>query len=382
MNKSTFRLYLLCACGAVAFFCLLQNLGLVLGWLSKLLAILRPFIVGGILAFILNIPLARIRPLFAKGWFEKHSAAANALSIAAVYLLALGLVAGIVLFVVPPFVESIGTFSANLESYHQNILSAVNRFSAKVDPDLWADLGITQKLEELYHSLPDLLEKLGSGLVGGVVTAITGLVGGVADAFLGLLVSVYILADKKRMKVQGARIIKALLPAKFSANMLQVLTMTSRTFSAFFSGQITEAFILGLLCFLGMSILGFAYASMISVIIGITNMIPIVGPIFGTIPCALLILLAEGNLLRTVGFVAFVIILQQLEANIIYPRVVGTQVGLPSIWVLAAVVVGGGLFGVAGMIIGIPALAVARKLLNREVERREATQTLAPNKTE
>jgi len=312
MNKSTFRLYLLCACGAVAFFCLLQNLGLVLGWLGKLLAILRPFIVGGILAFILNIPLARIRPLFAKGWFEKHSAAANALSIAAVYLLALGLVAGIVLFVVPPFVESIGTFSANLESYHQNILSAVNRFSAKVDPDLWADLGITQKLEELYHSLPDLLEKLGSGLVGGVVTAITGLVGGVADAFLGLLVSVYILADKKRMKVQGARIIKALLPAKFSANMLQVLTMTSRTFSAFFSGQITEAFILGLLCFLGMSILGFAYAPMISVIIGITNMIPIVGPIFGTIPCALLILLAEGNLLRTVGFVAFVIILQQL----------------------------------------------------------------------
>jgi len=382
MNKSTFRLYLLCACGAVAFFCLLQNLGLVLGWLGKLLAILRPFIVGGILAFILNIPLARIRPLFAKGWFEKHSAAANALSIAAVYLLALGLVAGIVLFVVPPFVESIGTFSANLESYHQNILSAVNRFSAKVDPDLWADLGITQKLEELYHSLPDLLEKLGSGLVGGVVTAITGLVGGVADAFLGLLVSVYILADKKRMKVQGARIIKALLPAKFSANMLQVLTMTSRTFSAFFSGQITEAFILGLLCFLGMSILGFAYAPMISVIIGITNMIPIVGPIFGTIPCALLILLAEGNLLRTVGFVAFVIILQQLEANIIYPRVVGTQVGLPSIWVLAAVVVGGGLFGVAGMILGIPALAVARKLLNREVERREATQTLAPNKTE
>ena len=371
MNKSTFRLYLLCACGAVAFFCLLQNLGLVLGWLGKLLAILRPFIVGGILAFILNIPLARIRPLFAKGWFEKHSAAANALSIAAVYLLALGLVAGIVLFVVPPFVESIGTFSANLESYHQNILSAVNRFSAKVDPDLWADLGITQKLEELYHSLPDLLEKLGSGLVGGVVTAITGLVGGVADAFLGLLVSVYILADKKRMKVQGARIIKALLPAKFSANMLQVLTMTSRTFSAFFSGQITEAFILGLLCFLGMSILGFAYAPMISVIIGITNMIPIVGPIFGTIPCALLILLAEGNLLRTVGFVAFVIILQQLEANIIYPRVVGTQVGLPSIWVLAAVVVGGGLFGVAGMIIGIPALAVARKLLDREVQRRE-----------
>jgi predicted PurR-regulated permease PerM len=107
-----------------------------------------------------------------------------------------------------------------------------------------------------------------------------------------------------------------------------------------------------------------------------------VGPIFGTIPCALLILLAEGNLLRTVGFVAFIIILQQLEANIIYPRVVGTQVGLSSIWVLAAVVIGGGLFGIAGMIIGIPALAVARKLLDREVQRREAALDSCQSKTE
>ncbi|MBQ8917691.1 MAG: AI-2E family transporter, partial [Oscillospiraceae bacterium] len=147
--------------------------------------------------------------------------------------------------------------------------------------------------------------------------------------------------------------------------------LSSRTFSAFFSGQILEALILGVLCFVGMSIFSFSYAPMISVIIGITNMIPIVGPLLGTIPCALLILLAEGNLLRTVWFVVFIIVLQQLEANIIYPRVVGTQVGLPSFWVLSAVVVGGGLFGVAGMIIGIPLLAVVRKLLLEEVERRE-----------
>jgi len=382
MNKTTFRLYLLCACGAVAFFCLLQNLGIVFGWLGKLLSILSPFWVGGILAFVLNIPLARIRTLLSKGWFEKHSGAANVISILLVYLLAFGLVIGIVLFIVPPFVESIRTFAANLEGYYQNALAALGQISAKVDPEIWAKLGIDQKLNELYQNLPALLEKLGTGLVGGVVGAVSGLVGGVADAFLGLLVSIYILADKGRMKEHGSRIIKSLLPEKISSALLQVLKMTSRTFSAFFSGQITEAFILGILCFIGMSIFRFPYAPMVSVIIGITNMIPIVGPIFGTIPCAVLVLLAEGNLLRTLAFVAFVIILQQLEANIIYPRVVGTQVGLPSIWVLAAVVVGGRLFGIAGMIIGIPAVAVARKLLNEEVDRREAAAASAEKPTE
>ncbi len=382
MNKTTFRLYLLCACGAVAFFCLLQNLGTVFGWMGTLLGVLRPFIVGGILAFILNIPLARIRPLFSKGWFEKHPGAANALSILAVYLLAFALITGIVLFIIPPFVQSIRTFAANLEGYYQNVLAAVNQFSAKVEPEIWAKLGITQRLADLYKNLPALLEKLGSGLVGGVVGAVTGLVGGVVDTFMGFLVSLYILADKNRMKLQGSRVIKAMLPENISSALLRVLKMTSRTFSAFFSGQITEAFILGALCFLGMSILGFSYAPMISVIIGITNLIPIVGPIVGTIPCALLILLAEGNLLHTVGFVAFVIILQQLEANLIYPRVVGTQVGLPAFWVLAAVVVGGGLFGVAGMIVGIPALAVARRLLHEEVDRREQKNTAQPTKAQ
>jgi len=381
MTKKNFHLYLLCACGAVAFFCLLQNLGTLLGWAKAFLLILRPFVVGGVLAFVLNILLARIRPLFARGWFAAHPGAANALSILAVYLIAFGAVAAIVLFVVPPFVQSISTFSENLEGYYHNALAVADRFAANLDPDLWQRLGLTQKLNELYQDAPALLEKLGGFLVGGVFGALSGLVGGVVDAFMGLLVSVYILADKANMKKQGSRIISALLPQKAAASLLRVLRLCSKTFSAFFSGQLTEALILGGLCFLGMTLLGFPYAPMIGVIIGVTNLIPIVGPIVGTVPCALLVLLAEGSLLRTVAFVAFVIILQQLEGNLIYPRVVGTQVGLPAFWVLFAVVVGGGLFGVLGMIVGIPALAVARRLLQEEVARREAAKA-PPSPTE
>lgn len=371
MNKSNFRLYLLCGCAVVAFYCLLQNLEMFAGWAGFLLSVLRPFVVGGVLAFILNILLARIRPLFTNGWFEKHPGAANALSLLLTYVIFFAAITGIVLFIIPPFAESIRTFAANFEGYYTNALANINRFAASVSPEVWTQLGITEKLNELYQSLPKIVENVGTWLVGGLFGAVSSLVGGVADTFLGFLVSVYILSDKQNMKKQGSRIIKALLPEKFAGSLLRTLRLSSRTFSAFFSGQILEALILGVLCFVGMSIFGFSYAPMISVIIGITNMIPIVGPLLGTIPCALLILLAEGNLLRTVWFVVFIIVLQQLEANIIYPRVVGTQVGLPSFWVLSAVVVGGGLFGVAGMIIGIPLLAVVRKLLLEEVERRE-----------
>ena len=359
MNKSNFRLYLLCGCAVVAFYCLLQNLEMFAGWAGFLLSVLRPFVVGGVLAFILNILLACIRPLFTNGWFEKHPGAANALSLLLTYVIFFAAITGIVLFIIPPFAESIRTFAANFEGYYTNSLANINRFAASVSPEVWTQLGITEKLNELYQSLPKIVENVGTWLVGGLFGAVSSLVGGVADTFLGFLVSVYILSDKQNMKKQGSRIIKALLPEKFAGSLLRTLKLSSRTFSAFFSGQILEALILGVLCFVGMSIFGFSY------------MIPIVGPLLGTIPCALLILLAEGNLLRTVWFVVFIIVLQQLEANIIYPRVVGTQVGLPSFWVLSAGVVGGGLFGVAGMIIGIPLLAVVRKLLLEEVERRE-----------
>lgn len=371
MNKSNFRLYLLCACVAVAFFWLLQNLEVFFGWADFLLSVLRPFIVGGVLAFILNIPLSRIRPMFSKGWFAQHPGTANALSLLLTYLLFFAAITGIVLFIIPPFSDSIRTFAENFEGYYHFALDGITRFAANVNPEMWTQLGLTEKLNDLYQSLPQIVETVGTWLVGGLYDAVTGLVGGVADTFLGFLVSLYVLADKQGMKRQGSRVIKALLPKKIAIPLLRVIRLTSRTFSAFFSGQIIEAVILGVLCFIGMSIFRFPYAPMISVILGVTNMIPIVGPLLGTIPCALLILLAEGDLLRTIWFVAFIIVLQQLEANIIYPRVVGTQVGMPSFWVLTAVVVGGGLFGVAGMIVGIPILAVVRKLLFEEVDRRE-----------
>lgn len=362
MNKQTFRLYLLWSCLAISFFFLLWNLGGVLAGLGRLLRILRPVIVGGAMAFVLNIPLVRIRALYGRlDGLARRPGAADALSILTVYLAFFAVAGGVVLFVLPQLGESVELFTSNFDSYYRNLMALINQVSASMDPDFWNQLDLTGWLEELYQQMPALSELVQSAL-SGVVGAVSGIVGGVMDTFLGFLISIYLLADKRRMTKRGKAVIKAFLPGAWPEKALALLRMIHQTFSAFIGGQCTEAVILGLLCFVGMSLLGFGYAPLISVIIAITNLIPIVGPILGTVPCALILLLVKP--MDAVWFVLFIIVLQQLESNLIYPRVVGTSVGLPAFWVLLSVIVGGGLFGVLGMILGIPTVSIAYRLIH------------------
>ena len=364
MNKQTFRLNLLCACLAIAFFFLLWNWEGVTAGLGKIFRVLRPVMVGGAMAFVLNIPLVRIRRLYAKS--RALAAAprlADALSIVTVYLAFFAAVTGIVVFVLPQLAGSVELFAANFDGYYRNMMVWIDRVSVALGPDFWtewniADLDFMGWIEDLYKQLPTLLQ----GALGGVVGAVSGFVGGVMDTFLGFLISIYLLADKRRMTLRGKAIIQAFLPRQWSECLLRLLNLIYQTFSAFIGGQCTEAVILGVLCFVGMNIFGFGYAPLISVIIAITNLVPIVGPILGTIPCAFILLLVDP--MDAVWFVVFIIVLQQLESNLIYPRVVGTSVGLPAFWVLFSVIVGGGMFGVMGMILGIPAVSIIYRLVH------------------
>ena len=144
--------------------------------------------------------------------------------------------------------------------------------------------------------------------------------------------------------------------------------MANARFSGFVSGQLTEAVILGVLCFLGMSLFGMEYALLISVIIGLTNIIPIFGPIIGTVPGALILLMVEP--MKAVWFVVFIVVLQQIESNLIYPKVVGGSIGLPGIWVMFSVLIGGSLFGLPGVLLGVPTFAVIYTLIARAVKKR------------
>lgn len=204
------------------------------------------------------------------------------------------------------------------------------------------------KLMSLTTYIPDA--------VGTIGTWASGLIGGVIDFFIGLIFSVYVLAGRNKLRSQGTRILRHFLPQKYYRRLTHYGTLTFSTFSKFISGQITDAFILGILIFCVMSIGGLEYPMMIAVIIGITNMIPYVGPWMGTIPCALILLMV--NPWHAIAFVIIVIIAQQVDSNLIYPRVVGSSIGLPAIWVLFAITVGGGLFGVIGMVVGVPVMSI------------------------
>ena len=189
--------------------------------------------------------------------------------------------------------------------------------------------------------------------------------------FIGLIFSVYVLAARNKLRSQGRQILRHFLPEKHYHRLSHYGRLTFSTFSNFISGQLSDAFILGVLIFCVMSIGGLEYPMMIAVIIGITNMIPYVGPWMGTIPCALILLMVNPG--HAIAFVIIVIIAQQIDSNLIYPRVVGTSVGLPAIWVLFAITVGGGLFGVLGMIVGVPVMSIIYTVM------REKTASGTPN---
>ena len=188
------------------------------------------------------------------------------------------------------------------------------------------------------------------------------------DSIVGIVISIYALSQKKKLVNHGKRILKAGLKKKYYDRTVELLGMISTTFSSFISGQLTEALILGILCFIGMTVFGFKYAVLISTITALFNLIPFVGPIIGAIPCAFILFL--DNPIRAIWFIVFIIVLQQLESNIIYPKVVGNSVGLPAIWVLSAVIVSGSLFGILGMLLAIPTTSVIYELIRRWVNRK------------
>ena len=213
------------------------------------------------------------------------------------------------------------------------------------------------------------LEIRGAGnLLGGTVSVLSGIVGGVFNAIMAFIFALYILLGKEKLKSQTARVCVAFLPRKWADSLFFVANMASRTFAKFVSGQCTEACILGTLCWLGMSLLRLPYAPMIGALVGITALIPIVGAWVGLIVGAFMI--GMESLTQALIFVIFLLVLQQVEGNLIYPHVVGSSVGLPSIWVLTAVTLGGSLLGILGMLIFIPLCSVLYALFRDFVKRR------------
>ncbi len=339
------------------------NIGNAIVWFADLT---KPLIIGIILALILNVPMSFIEQhLLQKLKKQKWK---RPLAITLALLLVIGLFAGIAVLVVPELVEAvkliiqIATGSLDQLAALNNSakqLKSVENFFSEINVD-W--LSVKDKLESWVLRQKDHVMDYAVELAGSAF-------GMIVTGFISLVFSIYILAQKENLKRQVCRFIKVWLPEKTGTTLKHVFAVSGRTFRLFIAGQAIEAVILGVLCTIGMLILRIPYAPMVGALIGVTALVPLVGAYVGTIVGAIIIL--TENPFKAFIFVIFIIILQQVEGNVIYPRTVGAKIKLPALWVLAAVVVGGNLAGPLGMLLGVPATSAAFSIIKEATDNRE-----------
>ena len=322
-----------------------------------LLHILRPLLLGVLFASMLEPPFLRLQTDFVR-FACKHRRNPHAkwimpLSLAGAVIPPLAVLCSTVCILIPQLMQSVRLLTENLGFYSSNLQGIIARYAdtalAKTVP--------AARIEELIGSvqtrLPELLRKTCAYTASAVEVLL--------DLGIGAVFSLYLLADRQRLSAQCRKICSRLAGARRTERITAQARRVCGTFARFLSSQCKESLILGALCWLGMTLLRFPYPVLISVIIGVTNIVPYIGPLIGTVPAVLLLLLIQPR--SAVWFVVFIVILQQLESNLIYPRVVGNSVGLPPAWVLAAIVICGGIWGAAGMLMGVPLAAVLYTVL-------------------
>lgn len=330
----------------------------------KLFLLLEPVIIGAVLAFVLKLPFDRVTRFYNGVLPDKAKKASFALAMITVYLLLFGALAVIISIVVPQLANSVMMLKSNLTVMTPSINSWVERAQL-----LLAAWGVElSDYEKFLREFSDMLGKMLLDTVPHLFSVTNSVVQTVTNIVLGLVFSVYMLISRKKLSEQARRAVNAFCEEKRSKSVLHIAEVCNRTFTKFVGGQLTEAVILGSLCFVGMVLLRLEYALLISVMIGVTSLVPIVGAFVGAAPSAFILLMISPR--KAIVFLIFLVILQQLEGNIIYPKVVGGSLGLPALWILAAVAVGGGMFGIAGMLLAVPVTSVIYQLLGEEIERR------------
>lgn len=359
---------ILIAAFTVLFYLGLQHIDVVMQGGQFVLSLFSPFLIGICFAFVLNLLMRLYTDRVFAGLNRKNHPKWNKLRkpvcIILTVLTFLGILTALIAFIIPQLMDSVTTLGSNLSGYLRDLETFANRFLTKWGFSTSINQGITDFLTRFSDNLVQYL----SSAVPAIFQTTVNVTSAILNLFLGFVISIYILASRDKLLRNLKEITYAVLPPKGAAYAQEVAVLANARFSGFVSGQLTEAVILGVLCFLGMSLFGMEYALLISMIIGLTNVIPIFGPIIGTIPGALILLMVEP--MKAVWFVIFIVVLQQIESNLIYPRVVGGSIGLPGIWVMFSVLIGGSLFGLPGVLLGVPTFAVIYTLIARAVKKR------------
>ncbi len=337
------------------------------GLLFVVLNSAKPLLLGCVIAYLINILMS----FYETYYFPKNKTALvvktrRIVCMLAAMLTLLGIVTLVIRLVIPELMACIQLLASEIPAALEKV--SRNKSIAELLPENFADSLKRFDWQERFMQIAKGVTSGVSSMFGAVATAVSSFVSALVTFLVSFIFSIYILLGKDRLGAQITRLMKTYLKQSWYEKVRYVLSIVNDSFHKYIVGQCIEAVVLGTLCVLGMLICRFPYATMIGALIGFTALIPVAGAYIGAGVGAFMIMTVSP--MQAVFFLIFIVVLQQIEGNLIYPKVVGSSIGLPGIWVLAAVTVGGGLFGVFGMLIGVPMAAALYKILKNDMEKR------------
>ncbi len=350
--------------------------------LSVIGTVANPIIIGIFCAYLLNPLMVKFeRGLFGKLYYSgvpKKKGTARALSVTCTMLTVVIALTLMVLMVIPQLITNIVSIFNNMDSYISTVREFLDKISAD-HPDLAAFLG--NPLDDFSKFISDIWKKYSGellGFAGNLASGVWAVLDTLKNVIMGLIISIYLLAKKEMFVGQSKKLLFAFVKPERAQRFLGVCREASKKFLGSIIGKIIEALIVAVIVFIGCTIMGMPYSLLIAAIMFVFNLIPFVGPIIGCIPCVILLLLSDSPIMA-LWFVIFIIILQNIDGNIIAPLILGDSTGLPAVWILIAILIGGGLFGILGMFLGVPVCAVIYMLVKDYVEGRLKKRSLSPH---
>ncbi len=356
------------ACAVLMFYDTFFQSRVLLDFFNKLMQVLSPVIYGLAFAYLLAPIVDFFDRLIEKAAPKAKSSVIRGLSILITWLCVIAMVYLMFSILIPELVDSVKTLAANFETYYKTVYNWVTALME--NEDLFSDKVLSDQVLSALNGYYDKLVKwITDTVIPQAQVAIVAVTGGIwsviiflKNLLIGMMISVYLLARKESFAKQSKKLLYALLPEVPYRRTLRAVAEADRIFSGFVRGKLLDSLIIGIICFFCCSLLKFPYTPIISVFVGVTNIIPIFGPFLGAVPSAFLILLVSPR--QCLYFILFIIALQQFDGNILGPKILGKSTGISSFWVIVAIVVGGGFGGVLGMFLGVPIFACINSLVH------------------
>lgn len=351
-------------CCSIIFYRIASDTSVFMGKISSIISTLQPFIIGAVIAYLLNFILVFVEErMLSKNKLNRlKPKSKRAIGLLVTYIVAFILLALFIQFVLPQLVESMLGLVNDIPTYLTNLSDLLTKYTKDLNIDKeYLDIAVTKLTDFINYFI-----SVAAGLLPVVGQALGIVASSIWNIVLGVIISIYLLIDKEKFCALGRKVVCAVFNEKHSKRILQLVDRSNDTFGKFLSGKIIDSAIIGVLTFVVLTIFKMPYVLLISVIIGITNIIPFFGPFFGAIPATIIILFVSP--IKALWFILIIIVIQQLDGNIIGPKILGDSIGISAFWILFSLLVAGKFLGLVGMIIGVPLFAIIYSIIKEVIE--------------